>query len=324
MENQTYIVDEAVLNDPSNSDGLGALDYYLNSCAYLLNVLQEDSKLQDSELADLLGQVFRFLRFEPSKRDTERAEEVVRQMGLFGVVGKALWFLRNKKDAQRHRELTRLATEPKQIIGNQYLFYIAGTLASVGYDVEFVPEKGNQALKTPDLRVSKAGKVTWIEANAKAPVKPVDSTQGLARMIRDIVAEKKLKFAKPEYMSGMIVADISPADYLANESGRPPGLSLNPVLIEHLPGGSKLYRLYRDFEWNRRPENNGNVIAYIIDELKNIDDARYGVNQCLLTVTRRAWLSDGVFSFPKYHLLVVDRSAEDQILGELARLVYVI
>jgi hypothetical protein len=217
-----------------------------------------------------------------------------------------------------------LATEPLQIIGNQYLFYIAGTLAAAGYDIEFVTEQGRSALKTPDLRASKAGKNTWIEANAKSPVTAVDTPQRLAWMVRDIIAEKKLKFSNPAYSPGLIIADISPADHLVNETGAIPQIKLLPNLMKPLPNGGFLYRLYDDPAWNTHSENRGNIVAYILDEFSQIDRSKYHVSQCLMTLTRRAFESNGRLVFPKYHLLVVNRAAEEDALTELARIVYVI
>jgi len=321
---QVYKVNELILDDPSNEEGILALDYYLNACGHLLNVLNADPKLRQSPLAGLLEEVFAFFNTEPSDRNSSEAEETAKWLGLFGVVGKALWFLRKKDDPQLRRELTRLATNPQEVIGNQYLFYIAGTLAAKGYDIEFVSEQGGSALKTPDLRASKAGKNTWIEANAKNPVIAVDTAQRLAWMVRDIIAEKKLKFTNSGYSPGLIVADISPADHLVNETGTVPQIRLLPNVREPLPNGGFLYRLYDDPDWRTHPENNGNIVAYLVDEFSQIDRSKYYVFQCLITLTRRVFKSDGRMAFPQYHLLVVDRSAELDALTELARIVYVV
>jgi len=271
---RVYKVNGLILDDPTNEEGPLALDYYLNACGHLLNVLNADPKLRKSPLADLLGEVFAFFETEPSERDNSRAEEEAEWVGLFGVVGKALWFLRNKDDAQLRLELKRLATEPSRVIGNRYLFYIAGTLAAKEYDIEFVTEQSGAALKTPDLRASKAGKNTWIEANAKNPVISVDTPRRLAFMVRDIIAEKKLKFTNPAYSPGLIVADISPSDHLVNESGVSPQIKLLQSVLLPLPNGGFLYRLYEDPGWSTQPENSGNVVAYILDEFSQIDRSR--------------------------------------------------
>lgn len=326
MPNPTpvYRVNETMLNDPSNEEGRLALDYYLNSCAYLLNVLNANPKLSHSGLAGLLEEVVSFFEAEPSARDNSRAIEQAEWLGLFGVVGKALWFLRDKDDPQLRRELKRLATEPQQIIGNRYLFYIAGTLAAKGYDIEFVREQGDAAVKTPDLRANRVGKNFWIEANAKSPAIPVDTSQRLAWMVRDIIAAKKAKFSDSAYSPGLIVADISPANYLVNEGGTSPLIKLDRKIVARLPNGGFVCRLYDDPGWSARPENSGNIVRYILDEFSQIDRSKYHVSQCLITVTRRALVSTNGIAFPKFHLLVVDRSAELDALIELARWVYVL
>ena len=50
-------------------------------------------------------------------------------------------------------------------------------------------------------------------------------------------------------------------------------------------------------------------MAYIMEEFRQIDRSKYHVAQCLFTA-RRVFKSNGKLAFPKYHLLVVDRSAE--------------
>jgi hypothetical protein len=321
---QVYRVSDTILNDPSNEEGSIALDYYLNACAYLLNVLNANPKLRRSELAGLLQRVLAFFDMDPSERDNSGAIEQARWLGLFGVVGKALWFLRDKENPQLRRELKRLATEPLQIVGNQYLFYVAGTLAAKGYDIEFAKEQRKRKIKTPDLRASKAGKSTWIEANTKSPTIAADTPQRLAWMARDIIAEKKTKFSDPAYCPGLIVADISPANFLVNETGTFPHMKLDQKIVAPLPNGGSVCRLYDDPGWSACPENSGNVVRYVLDEFSQIDRSKYHVFQCLITVARRAYVSTSGIAFPKFHLLLVDRSAEQDALFDLARWIYVV
>ena len=323
---QIYPVDEAMLSNPSIEDGPGALDYYLNACGYLFNVLHGDLKLRQSPFTVLLEQVFEFLLLDPKQRKRDEAEEAAKWVVVCGVVGKALWFLRDKDSPQMRRELARLANDPRRmVVANQFLFYIAGSLAADGYDIEFVREEGNAGVKTPDLRATKDGNSTWIEANAKDPVRAVDTALKISQMMRDVFEEKKLKFSDARFSPGMIVADISPADHLVNETGTPPRISLLPNLVRPLPGGGFLYRLYEEPEWKTRPENIGNVVSYVTDEFSQIDRTRYHVYQCLIAMTRRVFKShEGLLAFPKYHLLVVDRSAEKDALMQLARIVYVV
>jgi hypothetical protein len=166
------------------------------------------------------------------------------------------------------------------------------SLRRLDLSIEFVGEKSGAKLKTLDLRASKAGKNTWIEANARNPVTTVDTTRRLARMVRDIIADKKLKFANPVYSPGLIVADISSADHQGNETGTSPQIKLRSSLCDPFPNGGFLYRLYNYPEWSTFAENNGNIVAFMVDEFSRIDRSRYHVLQCLITLTRRAFNPD--------------------------------
>ena len=223
---------------------------------------------------------------------------------------------------------TAFGTQPEVLIGNHFLFYVAATLAAGGYDVDFVPERGKQREKTPDLRAAKNGKVIWIETNAKQPKRTVDNPERLSQLIRDIIDEKKRKFRLPEYWPGMIVADISPAHHLINESGSVPFLKLRQDLVRPLTRGSIgdgfIYPLYEDREWDQHLENQGNIFAYLIREFAGIDRLKYNVTQCLLTVTRQVWRDGSRLAFPKGHQLVVCRSAEADALSELSRHIYLV
>ncbi len=316
-------VDVGILNDPSKEES-ATLDYYLNACAHLFNVLSDDPSLRSSPLHELLQQIFATFQTPRENRNEKDAIEATKWLALFGSVGKALWYLRPTADPQLRRELTRLANEPKQIIGNQFLFYIAGTLAASGHEIQFVAEQGKSEQKTPDLRASRTGKNVWIEANAKQPVTIINTPEKLSRLIRDIIAEKKLKFSDPKYSPGMIVADISPADHNVNEAAGIPGIKLRAELRKPLPNGGFIYQLFKDAEWEQQPENRGNVVAYIVNEFRAIDRSKHHVFQCLITLSRRVLQSDTALAFPKYHLLVVERSAEADALIELAKIVYVV
>jgi hypothetical protein len=250
-------------------------------------------------------------------------------LALLSPVGRALWHLRDRlaADPQLRLELERLASDREALVGNQYLFYIAGTLASKGYEVEFVPEQGKQQKKTPDLRASKGRKTIWIEANAKQPKREINSAERLWQLIRDIIAEKKQKFEEPKYSPGMIVADISTANHLLNETGSIPLLKLRGDLCRPLgpkDEGGFVYRLYEDTDWHTRPENKGNVFAFLVEEFAAINRERFHVHQCLITLTRQVWQDGHQVAFPRGHQLVVHRSAEDDALVDLSRHVYVV
>jgi hypothetical protein len=319
-------VDGAMLDDPANEENM-PFDYVANATAHLLNIVRANSQLRSSPLHAQLLSLMEFWNAAPEGREKGRAVDAFVDLAYFGTVGKALWYLRGKNDPQLQRELERLATVPGALIGNQYLFYIAGTLAAKGYDVSFVPEKGKQGKKTPDLRASKNGKTVWIEANAKQPKRLIDTPAKLWQLIRDIINEKKQKFADPTYWPGLITADISPAQHLVNENGTIPRLKLREDLCR--PLGASLadgfiYPLYADDEWHTQPENQGNVFAYAVDEFSRIDRAKYGVTQCLITITRRVWHDGHQLALPKGHQLLVHRLSEADALLELSRHIYMV
>lgn len=317
-------VDLDILNNPLREES-DPIDYGINAVAHLLNVLHGDAALRNSELHKQLLSLVAYLDADPEQRKKSAAKDAAMDTMWFAPVGKALWFLRGREDPQLRRELSRLAKDPGVLVGNQYLFYIAGTLASKGYDVEFVPEQGKSGAKTPDLKAVRNGKTIWIEANAKQPTREIDSQEKLWQLIRDVIAEKKQKFNDPRYAPGMIVADISPGYKLLDNSGKPRNLKLRGELCRPLSGGDGfLYPLYEDADWQSRPENQDNVFAFIAEEFAAIDRAKFHVYQCLITITRQVWESDGKLAFPKGHQLLVHRAAENDAILDLSRHVYVV
>jgi hypothetical protein len=96
--------------------------------------------------------------------------------------------------------------------------------------VGFVPEAGKQNRKTPDLWADKNGKRILIEANAKQPVRTIDSPEREWQLIRDILEEKKQKFSEAIYAPGLIVADVSPITHRINKPGI--GLRLRRIATE--------------------------------------------------------------------------------------------
>jgi hypothetical protein len=144
-------------------------------------------------------------------------------------------------------------------------------------------------------------------------------------MIRDIIEEKKQKFADPDFRPGMIVADISVADFELNETGTPAFMEQSTRHVEWQPGGGFIYRLYDDQTWGERLHNQGNAFAYLVEQFRDIDRARFGVTQCLLTVARRAYLTpSGLMAFPKFHVLIVDRAERANALLDICRFVYLV
>ena len=235
-------VDESILQDPTNEEN-ASLEYYFHATAHLLNLMHADAKLRSSPLYKQVMSLVEFWDADPSDRNNAKAYDAALDTHLVGTVGKALWYLWDKDDPQLRKEMLRLAYDDEALVGTQYLFYIAGTLAAKGFNVSFVLEQGKQGAKTPDLMAEKDGQKIWIEANAKQPKRTIDTPEKIWQMIRDIIEEKSQKFSDSQYSPGMIVADISTAYHLVNENGTVPFLKLREDLCQ--PLGESLADSYR-------------------------------------------------------------------------------
>ncbi len=316
-------VNEATLNDPGHVEHPTG-DFYLHATGYLANWLHNERGFQDTWLHKQSISLLDYLETPKEERNHDAAEGAMLDLHLFGTVGSMLFRLSGHPSPQMRKALARFANNQNELVGNFFLFYLADRLAGADHQVDFVPEAGKREAKTPDLRTEKNGQRVFLEANAKQPTVEVDTPERLWRMIESLVCEKKQKFSDPAYHPGMIVADISPARYQLNESGAPPFLELRKDLAEPVPGGGFYYHLYNDPDWKQRAGNDGNVFSYLVEQFLDIDRTRYGVQQCLVTVTRRVLRNAGSLLFPKYHLLVVDRNAKAQAVLDLARHVFLV
>lgn len=327
MNQLSVYVDKLILAIPSNEES-NTREYWLNACAHLLNFLALDSELITTPLFHHTKNLVDFWRTRSHNAGSEDLEDAALDLSYFGPVGKAVWYLAGKNDPQFLKELKRLAVAPDTEVGNQYLFYIAGTLAANGYNVGFVPERGNDKKKTPDFWVEKDGKRTWIEANAKQPRRKIDSPDKVWQLIRDVIAEKKQKFVDPVYHPGLIVADVTPIAEHINDIGSVGSgkwIKTDERVCRPLnPSGGLICRLYDDVDWASQPENQNNIIAFLVQEFAGVDRTKYHLSQCLVTISRRAVRIGKNLSFPRQHQLIVDRNDEANALTDLSRHVYVI
>ncbi len=316
-------VDERILKDPIHLEHPTG-DFYMHATGYLANWLHNERGFKDAWLHGKAVALLGYLEAPKEERNPEAAEGAMLDLHLFGTVGSMLFRLGGKPSPQMRKEIDRFANNQNELVSNFFLFYLADRLAGMGHQVDFVPEAGRQGTKTPDLQAEKNGHRVFLEANAKQPTIEVDTPERLWRLIESLVGEKKQKFCEAAFQPGMIVADISPARYQLNESGGPPFLELRKDLVEDIPGGGFYYHLYNDPDWKQRAGNDGNVFSYLVEQFLAIDRTRYGVQQCLVTVTRRVLRNAGSLLFPKYHLLLVDRSAKDQAVLDLGRHVFLV
>ena len=168
--------------------------------------------------------VLNYFSQDVADREPLREVPVATTLAEIGTVGAAAYLLRDRQNNQMRTELERYATDDGGV-GYFYLFYIAGRLAGRGWTVNFVAES-HDAGKAAGPAHQRGGAHIFIEANAKQPTIPVETTDRLWYTIRDIIEEKKQKFADPAFQPGMIVADISPTNFDANETGTPPFVDL--------------------------------------------------------------------------------------------------
>jgi hypothetical protein len=327
IEPQRFPVDSRLFEQP-NLELSQFLDFSIHSCRHLLNVLSRDSSLSDSKLYSRVHGALLTFSVDPADRKLEETKAATEIVGKHSQIGKALWFLDPSKDAQLLCELQRLAKEEEEDRGTYFLFYIAATLASQGFSITFVPERGKTQQKTPDLRAERNGKVVWIEATTKNIKNPVDTTKALQRHIFSAIEEKKHKFTSPEFSPGMIVFDVSGLPNYIGDSSIHRGIALHPSLLCP-PNANPLtdefwYPLFRDDGWRNEPANDNNVFRFLADAFASIDQTRFNVCQCLMAKVFLPDVGEDYIGFPKLHQLIVLQGREDLALTELAKHKYVI
>jgi len=163
----------------------------------------------------------------------------------------------------------------------------------------------------------------YIEAIAKRPIRTIDTPEKIHQTIRDIIQDKKQKFILPQYRPGMIVGDISTVNPLINETGTVPLLKLKEELLQGTIE-EFTYPVYEDKEMFERPENSGNVFAYLVEEFMNVNKTNYGVIACMLTLITQIFNQNGKIAFPKLHQLIVDHNYKELAVREIAKHVYLV
>ncbi len=321
-----HVVDEELLDNPLNEE-VAALSYYFQATVHFLNTLEADQNLRVLPMRDAAADLVEFWNKEPALRDGRDPFDAALDTVFYGTIGKALWFQRQQGiSAQLRRELDRLSRDEGAVVGNHYLFYVAGMLGAHGFEVEFVAEEGQIANRTPDLVARKDGRTYWVEANAKQPVIEVDTPERIQRLVQSIIEEKSRKFVDQRFSGGIIAADVSPAHYWVNRANVTPNVKLRREVMRPHPGGGDgfVYPLADDVEWPHHIENQDNIFRFLVDEFQQLDRTRYFVDQLLITVTRRVVRSGRSLELPKGHQLLVHRDAEARALHEAAKHIYVV
>jgi hypothetical protein len=315
-----YEVDAELLSDWRNEE-LNPHHYAYFACASLANWVEADGDLRNGRLHQHLTEQLAYWETDLRDRDRTQAKAHYMDLHLLSFAGRTVFRKHGLVERQLRRELRRLSDDPNQIVGTQYLFYMAAVLLERDFEVSFVPEERDA--RTPDLEARKAGRHVFIEANAKQPYRPPMAPGEVQRALQTAIDEKKLKFADPRFSPGMLVVDVTMQYTVPNETGLVRLVKWHSDALSQ-QDGANVVRLERDPGWSSRPENTGNIVSYLLDAFASIDRTRYHVQQALLTITRDAWYSGNEMTVPTAHLLVLERGAESNALFEITKLAYVL
>ena len=127
-------------------------NYYVECMAFLEQFFLQSPRARDSVLHRQLLDLLDYWATPPEDRNPAADEGATIDMYLFGMLGQAIYFLRNQATPQFREELWRLSNNVDQIRGSLWLFYTAGKFGAAGFNVEFIQERGGQEERTPDYR----------------------------------------------------------------------------------------------------------------------------------------------------------------------------
>lgn len=321
------IHDERVIRDDSWENSNRAADYYVECVAFLDWFLDNHPKLASSDVRKKIPELLSWLCADPSRRNAACAEDVAIDLMLFGMIGKALFFLQSQCSPQFCEELRRLFTDINQLRSNTWLFHVAGQLAKAGFAITFLKERSKEGKQTPDF-MAKSGSITaYFEANARSQQHTtIDKISSLLWdvMHGDKSAGKHLKFQEAEFDPGVIVVDVSSCNVHANALGLPPYLKLRVDAITRTSSNSYIYDVTRDPEFYGQIANQGNIVDYAIRYFQKIDKSKYRVRALLVGTTMKIVRQEGTISSPKGAFMIVDAGYPQLAIQELAPAIYLV
>ncbi len=324
-------------------------DYYMECCAFLDDFLNRRTKLAGTEVRTMLSDLLKFLVTDPkdrqsadiaslerlvhqfrlgSPRTTDPAEAAVAGLLLFGMVGKALYFLSKQSHShQFEEEIRRLLQDLNQVRGNCWLFHTAGMLAQSGFNIEFIPES---ASKTPDYKATRGSIRLFVEANARS--QSHHRVEGLQDILWNVMhgdssAGKQLKFSDSQYDPGLIVVDVSNCDVNANSTDLQPNLKLRADAFVMNNHNGWIYDVSRDPDFFAQRENVGNLIEFSIRYFHDMAATnRYHVRALLVGISLgiRTDASGAIISAPKGSVMFVDSRYPQLALQELSKAIYIV
>ena len=209
------VIENTLLEESSSTD------YYVECCAFLEEFVAQRPKLAGAEVLGALGSLMSLLRRDPGERDfdgtitiqelvspflfdsqssSETCANAVAALLLFGMVGKALYFLSRQKHAhQFEKEISRFFVDIPTVRSNIWLFHTSAQLAQAGFKIEFIAESNKP---TPDFRATSGDLNLFVEANARTPRR--HDIEGIRDALWNVMhgdaksSGKQLKFHDPD------------------------------------------------------------------------------------------------------------------------------
>lgn len=317
-----YKVDVSLLSDPTNEETHG-WNYHLNGANFFTNYLMSDEKLRCSSILAKCEDILAYWYKRPEDRAPDPNYEQLLAVMALGVMGKALFFLDDPiPKGQLRNELLRFTNDPKQLIGNFFLFYLVGLLASQKCKVDFVIEESG---KTPDLKILDGSFSYFIEANARQPCRAIDDLKCQRRQIKALIEEKLPKFSEVQYRPGIIAGEVSRVIPLFGPDGSQCHEKLLNETKELLPSGVKIYHLDRDENWSKRPENADSMLLHVVEEYALQDD-KDQIAGIFLSVFRQPYINSAGSrtTFPRAGVLVIDHREDAIRYAALSKTIYTV
>lgn len=301
--------------------------YYIECMAFLEQFLAQTPRVRNSalhrQLLDLLG----YWATPPEDRNPAADEDVMIDTHLFGMMGQAIYFVRNQSSAQFREELWRLSNNINQIRGNLWLFYTAGKFRIAGFGVDFIQEQGGREERTPDYRADRNATRVFVEASARSQV--YQAVREQSRLLWELLHGdrrhgKQVKFESADYDPGMIVVDLSGCNVNTRDDELPAVAELRQEAIVVRNDKGFVYDTTRDPAFFYRPQNASNVLRRAIDYFQQVDKSTYKVRALLVAQSLRLVRVQGGLAAPKQSVLIVDHNYPDLAIQELARAVYLV
>jgi len=311
-------------------ESTAAAEYYAACVVYLHTFLASRPRLSHADVRDRVETLYRWFTEPPDAAgisDASHPEDLITDLLLFGMIGKALYFLSRQSSSQFLKEATRLFQSVEQMRSNIWLFHTAGQLAQAGFDIHFIPEAKGQPIKTPDYTASRGDIRFHIEATTRSQA--YTNIQDIDQLLWEILMGgdngKALKFTDPQFDPGVIAADLSQCDLNANATGLSPRVKLQPnAFVVYPHPHSFVYDVTKDPTFFNQSNNTGNVVEYAIRYFQRLDKKKYFVRGLLIGTSMGLVVKGERVSSPKGAMMVLDHRYSSLAIPELAPAIYLV